>query len=168
MCARVHTHIQNRKISNQLERRMSCSESRQVWKAISNKEELLGELGARQPGLPLTLCSWQFLSLSACSFAPGRPSFETPFDPQCTEIFIKKTLTPNKVMHKLYLTVGVQRCYFYFINICTGFVLRQHDSLVGKAPHLQKIYPSAKHGQRHHAGTGDARKSKRATKLTQG
>ena len=107
-------------------------------------------------------------SFSACSFAPGRPSLETPFDPQCTEIFIKRTLTPNKVMHKLYLTVGVQRCYCYFINICTGFVLRQHDSLVGKAPHLQKIYPSTKHGQRHHAGTGDARKNKRAMKLTQG
>lgn len=50
---------------------------------------------------------------------------------------------------------------FVLRNIYNASMLKQQDSLRGKSPQMQNIYPPTKHGT--HIGTGNTRKYKTVT-----
>lgn len=105
-----------------------------------------------------------YIRLPLLCFAPGKPFFEAWFDLQCTEISIKGTLTPNKIMHVKESSIGPSKCYLCFTELCNASMLKQQDSLGGKNPQMQYASPPATHG--HPTGTGNSRT--KAVKLMEG
>lgn len=76
---------------------MCCPEIPQVWKPISNKEELFGELGVRRPGLMSILgIKYSLLLLMVLL----QENFDLKHYSICFEISIKRTLTPKRHVYK--------------------------------------------------------------------